>query len=105
MWNYNDHVLKPTLTQLAKFMRQEEQHSSGEGDLNALCAEDNDDDNGIEEENGDQDDTLPISRVEELRSYRSTCVLDTDQVVLEWWRGHKSDFPLVAELARIVLAV
>ena len=25
--------------------------------------------------------------------------------MLEWWRGHKSDFPLVAELARMVLAM
>jgi len=32
----NDHVLKPALTQLAKFMRQEEQHSSGKGALNAV---------------------------------------------------------------------
>jgi len=111
MRTYNDHVLKPALTQLAKFMRQEEQHPSGEGALNAndrraLCDEDSDDDNGNDEGNGDQDDVLLNSRVEEeLRSFRSTCVPDADKTVLEWWKGHKSDFPLVAELARIVLAV
>ena len=71
-----------------------------------MCEEDSDDDNGNEEGNEDQDDTLLISRVdEELRSFRSTCVLDTNQIVLECWRGHKSDFPLVAKLARIVLDV
>jgi hypothetical protein len=32
-------------------------------------------------------------------------VIDNDENVLEWWRGHKSDFPLVAELARMVLSV
>ena len=111
MRTYNDQVLKPALTQLAKFTRQEEQHSSVEGALNAckrraLCHEDSDDDDGNEEGFGDQDDTLLISRVEEeLRSIRSTCVPHTDQTVLGWWRGHNSDFLLVAHLARIVLAV
>ena len=89
----------------------EEHYPSGEGALNAnerraLCDEDNDDDGGNDEGNRDQDDTLLNSRVEEeLRSFRSTSVHDTDKTVLEWWRGYKSDFPLVAELARIVLAV
>ena len=111
MRQYNDNVLKPSLTQLAKFMRQEEQHSSRERALNAcerraLCDEDSDDDNGNEDGNMDEDDTLLISRVEEeLRAFRSTSVPNDDQTVLEWWRGHKSDFPLVAELARMVLAV
>ena len=110
MRTYNDLVLKPALTQLAKFMRQEEQHSGGEGAIacerRALCDEDSDDDNGKEDGNGEQEDTLLMSRIEdELRSFRSTCVPDTDQTVLEWWRGHKSDFPLLAELARMVLAV
>ena len=92
-------------------MRQEEQHSSREKALNAcerraLCDEDNDDEHGNEEENGDQDDTMLISRVgEELKAFRSTCVIHNDETLLEWWRGHKSDFPLVAELARMVLAV
>jgi len=107
----NDHVLKPTHPQLAKFTRQKGQHSSGEWAHNAcerraLCDEDSDDDTGNEEGNGDQDDTLLNSRVEEeLRSFRSKCRPDIDQTVLEWWRGHKSEFPLVAELARIVLDV
>ena len=35
MRQYNGNVLKPSLTQLAKFMRQEEQHSSRERALNA----------------------------------------------------------------------
>ena len=82
MRTYNDLVLKPALTQLAKFMRQEEQHSSGEGAIacerRALCDEDSDDDNGKEDGNGEQEDTLLMSRIEdELRSFRSTCVPDT----------------------------
>ena len=57
MRKYNDNVLKPSLTQLAKFMRHEEQHSSRERDLNAcerraLCDEDSDDEHGNEEGNG-----------------------------------------------------
>ena len=111
MRQYNDNVLKPSLTQLAKFMRQEEQHSSRERVLNAserraLCDEDSDEDIGDENGTNDEDDTLLISRVEEeLRAFRSTCVPDNDQTVLDWWRGHMSDFPLVAELARMVLDV
>ena len=47
-----------------------------------------------------------ISRVEEeLKAFRSTCAIDNNENVLEWWRGHKSDFPLVAKLARMVLVV
>ena len=107
MRQYNDNVLKPSLIQLAKFMRAEEQHSSREKALNAcerraLCDEESDDDSGNEDGNMDGDDTLLISRVEEeLRAFRSTCEPDDGQTVLEWWRGHKSDFPLVAELARM----
>ena len=71
-----------------------------------MCDEDSDDDNGNEDGNKEDDETFLISRVEEeLRAFRSTCVLDDDQTVLEWWRGHKSDFPLVAKLARMVLVV
>ncbi len=71
-----------------------------------MCDEDSDEDIGDENGKNDEDYTLPISRVEEeLRAFMSTCVPDNDQTVLEWWRGHKSDFPLVAELARMVLAV
>ena len=104
-------MLKPYVTQFAKFMRQEEQHLSRERALNAcerraLCDEDSNDEHGNEEGNGDQDDTLLISRVEdELKAFRSACVIDNDEIVLEWWRGHKSDFPLVVELARMVLVV
>ena len=107
MRQYNDNVLKKSLIQLAKFMRQEEQHSSRERALNvwerrALCDEDSDDDNGNEDRNKDEDDTLLISRVEEeLKAFMSTCVIDNDETVLEWWRGHTFDFPLVAELARL----
>jgi len=32
-------------------------------------------------------------------------VPNSDQTVLEWWRGHKSDFSLVSKFARIVLVV
>ena len=51
MRQYNDNVLKPSLIQLAKFMRAEEQHSSREKALNAcerraLCDEDSDEDIG-----------------------------------------------------------
>ncbi len=54
MRQYNDNVLKPSLTQLAKFMRQEEQHSSRERALNAcerraLYDEDGDDESGNED--------------------------------------------------------
>jgi hypothetical protein len=70
MRTYNDHVLKPALIQLANFISQEEHDPSGEGALNAneqraLCDEDSDDDGGNDEGNGDQDDTLLNSRVEE----------------------------------------
>ncbi len=89
MRQYNDNVLKPSLTQLAKFMRHEEQHSSRERALNAferraLCDENNDDDNGNESGNKDEGDTLLISRVdEELMAFKSTCVPHNDQTVLE----------------------
>ncbi len=111
MRQYNDNVLKPSLIQLAKSMRQERQHASRERDLNAyekraLCDEDSDDDHSNEEGNGEEDDTNLISRVEEeLKAFRSTCVIENDENVLEWWREHMLDFPLVGELARIVLAV
>jgi hypothetical protein len=68
----------------------EEHYPSGEGALNAnerraLCDEDIDDDSDNDEGNRDRDDTLLNLRVEEeLRSFMSTCVLDTDKTVLEW---------------------
>jgi hypothetical protein len=71
-----------------------------------LCDEDSDDDRGNADGSKEEDDIMLISRVEEeLRAFRSTCVPDDEHIMLEWWRGHNPDFPLVAELARIVLAV
>ena len=120
MRQYNDEVLKPTLAQLSKFIRQEQQEEAARGGHEhasaferALCDEDSDDEGvGGEGEGADGDEEYRLwaqhlmSRIEEeLKAFRSTALPDPDHTVLQWWREHKADFPLLAELARMVLAV
>ena len=78
-----------------------------------MCDEDSDDEGvGGEGEGADGDEEYRLwaqhlmSRIEEeLKAFRSTALPDPDHTVLQWWREHKADFPLLAELARMVLAV
>ena len=120
MRQYNDEVLKPTLAQLSKFIRQEQHEQVAMGVQKssaferALCDEDSDDEDveghGVEGCDGGEEYKLwamhLMSRIEdELKAFRSTALPDPDQTVLQWWSEHKADFPLLAELARMVLSV
>ncbi len=78
-----------------------------------MCDEDSDDEGvGGEGEGDDGDEEYRLwaehlmSRIEEeLKAFRSTTLHDPEHTVLQWWREHKADFPLLAELARMILVV
>ena len=42
---------------------------------------------------------------QEVDNYLQMPVVDIDQSPLEWWRRHKSEFPLVSRLARKYLCI
>ncbi|XP_060784624.1 E3 SUMO-protein ligase ZBED1-like [Neoarius graeffei] len=42
---------------------------------------------------------------DEIRKYRDVASLNLDGKVLDWWRAHQAEFPLLADLAKTYLCI